>query len=270
VAEPRTLASCKAKLGRAYDHIKALHDASQGFIDSGTYSTVYDLNVDASGYSRGPQRLRLQVHHALPEDDLGPIIGDALYNLSCALDHLVCAISTKPTCEGLAFPICESEKVWDAPWKAESSESLAEHVLRGVSAQAVARIKELQPFPGRDQRLWTLKRLSNHDKHRAIHLVSVAVRTQPFRIPGPIPGVEPNIEIEWHAERVAAENNAILVEFRQPGPLIVSLPQMHMDPGLAFEIAFAKGTPEVPDENVLRTLGSLHEAVAKAVQYVVL
>jgi hypothetical protein len=264
----RTMASCKAKLSRAYEHFEAVRAASQRFIDSGAHSVVYDMNVDARGYSKGPQLLRLRVLSALPEDELGPIIGDVLYNLSSALDHLVCALSAQRTCEGLSFPICESEKVWRAPWKDKSTESGPEHWLRGVPGDAVARIKELQPFPGRDQSLWVLKRLGNHDKHRAIHLVTIAVRTQPFRIPGPVPGVEPKIEIEWQADRIPAENDATLVKFRQVGLPVVSLPQMHMDPGLSFEVAFAKSTPEVPDANVLSTLRGLHDAVAKAVQSV--
>lgn len=99
-------------------------------------------------------------------------LGEILYNLRSALDHLVwqlvCANGQRPGRHN-AFPIVKSDKVWG------EQQAKTQWTLSGVSESTADMIRRLQPYTGglglpfHVGAFWILHSLCNIDKHR--HLV---------------------------------------------------------------------------------------------------
>ncbi len=187
-------------------------------------------------------------------DYWGSIVGDCLANAFSALDHAICARSTLSSCEGLGFPIFHSEAEWKQPWKKDSAKTVVEHLTRGIDPAVVARIKELQPFPGRDQSIWTLKRLANEDKHRAIHVVALATHLTDIKPVGDPP--MPSVEL-LYARNFAFEDDAIAAGFRLRVAGELTDVEVHMNASFAADICFGQETPEVPGKEVMGMLEEL-------------
>jgi hypothetical protein len=103
-----------------------------------------------------------------PDRHLGILVGDCLYNLRSALDHLIwqlvlCNPPHRPSRKNM-FPICTSPALFD--------EQLKKGRLKGVPESAVALIKGLQPNDTRDHPLFVLDYLHNIDKHRELNLIT--------------------------------------------------------------------------------------------------
>jgi hypothetical protein len=239
--------SARLKIRRARDHVATLQFAIQRFANSRPATFYVDPNFDR--IEEEGCLLRLRVTAAPPTDYWAAIVGDALTNAFDALDHAICALSSRPSCEGLGFPMFASEKEWEQPWKENSTETCVEHLTRGVAPTVVTSIEELQPYPGRDQRLWHLKRLTNHDKHRAIHVVAMtadlsnlALRQSEFLAGLP----PPRFEVLWQRQ-AAIEDEAVVAGFRTHGLIApVFVVEMHMDPSFSIQVLFGQDTPEVP------------------------
>jgi hypothetical protein len=139
--------------------------------------------------------LRLSLPTELPDEfSLG--VGDSIHNLRSALDHLVHQLvllnSETPTRYN-QFPIIgyeegrrngESLASLERRWK-----KAAESQLEGVRGEHVELVHSVQPFlraavemPGKPIDAWlrqdplvTLREMSNTDKHRFLHLTSLAL-----------------------------------------------------------------------------------------------
>lgn len=107
---------------------------------------------------------------------LSVIVGDCLYNLRSALDHLVWQlVESNPPNRGIArnqYPICRDRLSFDREIKG--------HRLDGVPASAKDVIEHLQPYnEGHDYSshpLWLLDQLINIDKHRFLTLTCVTTQ----------------------------------------------------------------------------------------------
>jgi hypothetical protein len=111
--------------------------------------------------------LILRVRLPKVPDTLAPVIGDFLFNVRSALDHIVWQLvlvnpPNEPTGRN-AFPICTCDENF--------SKAIAGHRLDGVSPQAVTLIKNLQPYAERNP-LAKLDHLHNVDKHRQLSLIT--------------------------------------------------------------------------------------------------
>ena len=102
-------------------------------------------------------------------------LGEILYNLRSALDHLVWQlVRANGQCPGRhnAFPIVKDDKVW-------GEQAKGQWALSGVSESAVDMIRRLQPYTGGPGlpfnvgAFWQLHSVCNIDKHR--HLVFAIV-----------------------------------------------------------------------------------------------
>jgi hypothetical protein len=99
-----------------------------------------------------------------PPEVLSLIIGDALFNLRSALDHLAQQFyllgsgTTTPSAR-TQFPICESAKEY-----ADQSPNR----LKGMRQDAVDFIDATKPYKGGNDELWRLNKLNNIDKHRLL------------------------------------------------------------------------------------------------------
>ena len=169
------------KLDRAETHLVEVNEAIARYAETRPYRAARDLETDPD-----PKVYVVAAHLAeQPDFTLATILGEFFYNLRSALDHLAIAISPPNRRKRNSFPIClfdpwrpgaksgrlaESEKITKARTSFKDS-------TRGMSGEAVAAIKGLQPYQrgsrqARLHHLAILDSLAQADKHR--ELVTVA------------------------------------------------------------------------------------------------
>ena len=157
--------SYELKLAWAKHQREVLEAQIAAWHQSGGYGVVFDKHPERPGHI-----MRLKVGEIAPGIPL--IIGDALYALRSALDHLahdLAASFTNPlppeASEDSEFPI-----YWDKP----IPQHVGDRKLGAMDPQARAVIEGLQPhLRGQaytDDPLWQLYELARLDRHRFIHL----------------------------------------------------------------------------------------------------
>jgi hypothetical protein len=167
------LTSTYAKLGRAEDHYKIVDDEIRTWINSGDNT----FTVERGAYDT---RFGIVVHFHEPKPDFlrwTLMIADCVFNLRCALDHLVYAVGKLETRENPTsdvdknyFVIADTEpEFWG-----ESKKK-----LRGLSCTVVSAIERLQPYrrphPIIPPALNILRRFSNADKHRLLQMAGAGI-----------------------------------------------------------------------------------------------
>lgn len=166
---PERLAGSWAKLTRAQRHVEDLRRAIVAACDGEGPPRVL-----ATRRRFDPENnLVLWIAERVPDvsDDWGLMVGDAIHNMRCALDHLwwqlaIDHLGGKPTdaeASEIQFPIL----TFSAP------ESFRRHrFLKHVSPEAAARAEQCQRYDAPEEEvllLTILATLSNRDKHREIH-----------------------------------------------------------------------------------------------------
>jgi hypothetical protein len=150
------------KVARAKEHAAELAAAVQRFFASKPYSV---------GTKHHPETRKLIYFVAGvtgAPDDLALLAGDAIQNLSTALDHLAYQVVCKdtedapPNPRGTYFPIADDYDSYEAS-KAKK--------LRGAKAATLKRFDQIKPYRGGNDRLWRLARLNNIEKHRLLFTV---------------------------------------------------------------------------------------------------
>lgn len=167
-----SLNSVEFKIFRATQHFESLKSELEGYFQSNPGKMVRQPHsCENEGIfrfvSNGPIPARF-----------GLIVGDVLQNLRSSLDYLVWelvrAANNEPTNKNM-FPICSTVESFN--------HQIKRHRLDGVSPDAIAEIKSLQPYHlGRDfskSILWALDELTNINKHRRILLTSLMATTVP-------------------------------------------------------------------------------------------
>lgn len=103
-------------------------------------------------------------------------IGEIIYNLRSALDHMAYEIASVYN-NGEVPPGTEFPIFIDADRFRDSKRGGGLYKVRGVPENVRTSIGDMQPFQKRESpelhRLWALQELSNWDKHRLLHLTSV-------------------------------------------------------------------------------------------------
>jgi hypothetical protein len=194
------LDSTIAKRERAYEHIEALRSEVETFFKGEPYVIESIFEDDGRKLINKVRLVRR------PSDKFGVMIGDAVFNLRSSLDHLVWALSDKPSKASVANQVMFSIY----PTRKKYREAIPRR-LHGVTKVAQAEIEKFQPFR-RKYTLWTgqtirrfsphplavLNELSNTDKHRLIYAAglslvqargttSVKATSHWVRKPGPFP-----------------------------------------------------------------------------------
>jgi len=244
------------KLVRADEHLKALNDEVGAFLQIRPYEVVTQQDVPG-----GNIRAQVVYRHA-PPDRLLMLIGDALYNLRSALDHLAWSLAGTNADPRTEFPIFADKSKFCAvnshgiPQK--GSGLLKMHDMP-ASAQAV--IKSLQPYNGSHELpdcapLWLLQALGIEDKHHTLNLVAAGLE-------GSIhisTGRHPAYGLTGTTGHLTFEDGAEI--FHMPGPVDQSQVQDHSR--YTFDIAF---DPKGPARGIrLREgLRDMREAVAEAI-----
>lgn len=167
-----SLNSVELKIFRAAQHIDSLKSELEGYFQSNPGKMVRQPHT-----CENEGIFRFVANDPIPAR-FGLIVGDVLQNLRSSLDYLVwelvLAANDQPS-EKNMFPICSTVESFD--------QQIKRHRLDGVSPDAIAEIKSLQPYHlGQDSSksiLWAVDELTNINKHRRILLTSLMATTVP-------------------------------------------------------------------------------------------
>ncbi len=169
-----------AKIRRAEEHLGAFTREAAQYLATARPRIIRKTNVE-----RTEHWLVLYTEDPIPPIELSVLIGDFLYNLRSALDHLVCGLVLKNApmseCSKNEFPVFKTATDYLKGSKRR---------LNGVPDEACRLIKQLQPFQRPtpdDDPLWILHSLCNRDKHRVPNLTIGYQRNIEIRIPTKIP-----------------------------------------------------------------------------------
>ena len=174
------LRGCIARLNRAEDHLQAVVGYVNAFLAGG----IGDFALEMDRQGRAVVRV---VEARPPGDGLSLAIGEYVYSVRSALDHLAYQLAALHTGDPLpdsvaassAFPIARSGPHF---------RSLARTRLKGVSPKARSAIEKLQPYHRRKmpdaKALALLNDLCNVDKHRMLHPTASMLVGSQFGISG--------------------------------------------------------------------------------------
>jgi hypothetical protein len=243
-----------AKTKRARMHLDSLNEVIKLHLDELNCHVIKDTDTNTN------EKVWRFDGEALPTSvstEISLLMGDALYNFRSALDHLVWQLvlvnnGTPDEKNRNAYPIFNPEdknpeKKWDSP-KAKDG-------LKGVSTEAQAIIKSLQPRRGEDHSLWQgdfalwqLERLCNIDKHRNLHLTVVETDGASFNI-------HPTPEI-W---RRMCDGCGVV----ENGKVLLRIPIDYGDIGFCpiFDIVFAEKETPMFNQPVKRTIKIIADSV---------
>ena len=172
-------------------------------------------------------------------------VSDAIHNLRSALDYVVFALSRHDSGvsqEGTQFPIEDVKFGKSAKGNLYGFDTRIKTYLKGLSAQHVQLIEDLQPYKGV---LWTktLRDISNPDKHRELVLIQGGI------------GMSGQIATGASGSFDGLSGHV----FRDVGP--GGKGDLYVQNSLAFQEVFADGTPVI---DTLQTIKSGVNAVVNA------
>lgn len=166
---PERLAGSWAKLDRAHGHVEALRRAIVAACDGKGPPRVLATRREFDRQNR----LVLWIAERVPEIDesWGLLVGDAVHNIRCALDHLwwqlaIDHLGRKPSdaeARDVQFPILTY---------LDAERFRTHRFLKYVSDEAATKAERCQRYDaeeGQTLLLTALATLSNRDKHREIH-----------------------------------------------------------------------------------------------------
>lgn len=252
------LSGIRLKRARAWDQINGLKSDLQAFLDDQPYAPRVNFNTNIG-------ILTVSVHvQKTPDPMWGVRVGEIIHNLRSALDHAVWELvilttkSPPPKRNKNQFPVFET--------KAGFEDRGVNQFLHGVRGDAIDLIRSEQPFPQTDggtgegikSPLWHLHELSNHDKHRTLHLTgtmltSFHAKTAPLKF-------TVRTDILEQRDTGPIQEDAVLrrVLFRhhRTGAPVTEWPFVtdQIEGNLAVDVAFHEGTPTVGGWLVFGTL----------------
>jgi hypothetical protein len=254
------------KLQRAREHIYSFQKDSAAWIATKPYGIVDERDPDPPlqtlGIDAQARRYRIDRVTDVPLE-LSVIIGDCLFNLRSALDHLAFALAQKHTgamsnnqIVGSGFPIF-GRKPDAKDWAKK---------VGCMAPGASSIIEKLQPYHrGNDfaqDALWKIHRLNIIDKHRALTLCGA----EPLRGSGRGFGIHADGFTNWKETlqysqtlgRFSFEKNAIWMRWAPHA--IDPSQEVRVEADLPVEIVFDKSGP-APLEPVLISLHALCDYV---------
>lgn len=228
------LSGVRQKLNRAKSHLKTLVAEANKAEHPDFYRMDVQPDTEAGYYV-----VKIVSRGSTEEWPL--ILGDILYNLRSALDHivwqLVIANGKKPG-KLNQFPIAKDEAWFD---------SNVSRYLARVHGDAVEAIRALQPFHVRDKGkrllhpLWLLSELENIDKHRLVHVFAFLANEASLHFDERFPFTEDDVEF-FPLIDGRIEDGAKIARVRSKRQ-----PKMEMDSRLtlSIEIEATEDTPRL-------------------------
>ena len=238
------------KLERADNHLHTLENMIQGFIDSESREIVPDLDPESGYYI-----FRVKWHNS-PPVECGVVLGDLLFNLRSALDQIVFALSAQagpiPNERLPAFPI----HVTPGDFKKNGLKR-----IRLVERNASAFIERVQPYHAANpaqHSLAVLDHLHERDKHRLLHVVSMALIRRHLIFKGIA------AQRYWDASSVRWAigpfiNGAEVVRIRPRKP--IPKPETYVDFDVASDVCFDNTAGPLPEPRVVRAIWHIRDYV---------
>lgn len=276
------LEGCFERINRAEVHIGSLNRRIREYLANEAYVMEAERDWQTPPY---PVHIYAKKVKDPPATELGVMVGDVINNLRAALDNLTWELTIKHSgrpppnpipfnsrWRKVRFPVCLDPKKWPG---------FVGRNLWGVRPGLRADFERLQPFkrrkraPHRDE-FWVLEELWSIDKHRRAHLVSIFVGLHGVEFRWPFEGIPQPPEFEDYGfqiieqrrigplKRRAKLGSVVEVASAKPGGVLATnMPEVHVNPVLAFDVAFEKGPP-AHSGRVVSTLERLRDAVAEA------
>lgn len=175
--------SHRLKLDRAAEHL----DHLQAFVAEVGKRRPYPM-VETFDSQHKLWLYRLNIDEVEPPEMFPIVLGDFLFNVRSALDHLVVAIAPKKYESQVAFPIFTTDPLATNETTGEYLDAQASgawlNKTRGLPPDCVATLRFLQPHataqyfqkPPEHQALALLNALQNADKHRKLIGVVTGLR----------------------------------------------------------------------------------------------
>jgi hypothetical protein len=242
--------SSRAKLARADEHRQAIEPEIKAFVDGDPVTLGSNHNLKGTD---DPIRFAYYVAEITqPPAHWALVAGDAIQNLRAALDHAIWELVVKQ--KGSQFAEAKAFKIDFPIVDKPSSFPRSRLVEVGLPEPSIAVIENAQPYvreqdaPRRDP-LWFLRELSNVDKHRLLHVVSMigedaVIHTTPFL---------PNGRPEFVAAG-ALFKGAEIVRFTAPRPVIKANVQVQLEYRMGISIEATPKTGAVGIDLVLRVM----------------
>ena len=153
------LADARAKMLWADRHADALYREVRAFVGRKSARIAHDIEPET-----GDHVFWMNLAEEPPLGEWGLILGDVLHNLHSALDALAWQLAsiglgrepTEKEAPGISFPI------------RKRPEDFASASLEHFTSTHRGMLGEVQPYKRGHEALWTLRQLSNRDKHRII------------------------------------------------------------------------------------------------------
>ncbi len=261
---PDRLAGVRIKLARAEHHLSTLEKSIDEFLASDFYTL------------RGEQRPRqfiFRVERVDPPDPRwGVYVGEIVYNLRSALDHLAYELAVlnlgdplpARVAETSAFPIFRSGPRFRRRNKAGNpGRGSGWEKVQGMERRARTAIERLQPYHRRKLpdlvALRWLDDLCNIDKHRTIHLTASQLEKARYGIRGTGVQALHGIEVFRRPFKENAMLARLTVEWREG--------EVNMETEMVPDIAFDRRTSpsSVGNQSVLDTLYGCRNVVVAQV-----
>jgi hypothetical protein len=159
------LDGCIARLNRSEDHLQVVVERVNAFLAGSPGEMALELDRQRRPVVR-------VVEARTPEDDLSLAVGEYVYSVRSALDHLAYQLAVLHTGDPLPASVAKASQFPIAK-SGPHFRRIAATQLKGVSAQARAAIERLQPYHRQKmpdaKALTLLNDLCNVDKHRMLH-----------------------------------------------------------------------------------------------------
>lgn len=169
--------SWRLKRDRAKHHLSEVERYLRAFEKLQPYKAV---RVPPGKKNRRRWRFKLEMT-AEPDEMLPIVVGEVVYSLRSALDHLAVAIAPRKRVSSASFPI-EEREIWrqtpSGQYLIPNDDARKAFLSRieGIDPEAAAIIEEMQPYHFgeeiQENSIRFISRLENADKHR--QLVAVA------------------------------------------------------------------------------------------------
>ena len=263
--------SFNLKLDRAREHLKSFEQEAAAWVETKPYGLVDEPDAEPPPYpiadgDATARRFRVTRVDPVP-DRLSLIIGDCVFNLRAALDHLALALAKfhKPTMSDREI---QGSEFWIPK---DSSGFIREEnrKLGCVAPAALAAIKAMQPYHRgsnyHTHPLWQVHELNRIDKHRTLTVCisspsRLGERGVGFKVPeGGTNMIPAGYVIANVGElKVDAVFLRFAAKFRDPNN------KMPMEPHIPLEVAFGNGGPAALDP-VIPTLQAICDFVRDSV-----
>ncbi|OGA54641.1 MAG: hypothetical protein A3F74_15310 [Betaproteobacteria bacterium RIFCSPLOWO2_12_FULL_62_58] len=228
----------KLKVERAKRHIDELEREIEVYRQTKPYSITPNIDTAAPG-----EVINIDLPKVVPMN-LSVIAGDVLHNLRSALDQLVCRLAERSganSTNGVYFPFGRDSAEFEAAAKGK---------IKKLNAAAQTFIRELKPYKGGNDLLWSIHALNIMDKHRLLVPVGSLATLRGVPVGEPLYGL---MLPDFNALKEGT--NKILL---RPTPIYDHKIEF------AFDIAFGDVEP-VKDQSVLATLHQLSDLVSEII-----